>query len=160
MLIKDIINEVITLSESKEYNLPNGKWVVYKDDEFNSWWGFKVNSEGDQIGEALFAAYKRELLQDIKQVDASDPKYGLEEGMAWAKSGNKVVRKFRCSGGPRHGRIVSKPAQCFAPPDIKKRHRLKITKAKLGKRMARKSKKTKRVNPASKRVQAMNKRSR
>jgi hypothetical protein len=84
----------------------------------------------------------------------------LTEGMAWAKRGNKVVRKFRCVSGRRKSRIVSSPAQCFAAPDIKKRIKLKMTKARLGARMARKSKKTKRVNPASKRVAALNKASR
>ena len=84
----------------------------------------------------------------------------LDEKMAWAKRGNKVVRKFRCTGGRRKGRIVAKPAQCFAAPDIKKRNKLKITKARLGSRMTRKAKRTKKVNPASKRVAAMNKSSR
>ena len=84
----------------------------------------------------------------------------IPEGMAWAKRGNKVVRKFRCAGGKRHRRIVSSPQQCFAAPDIKKRMKLKITKARLGSRMVRKSKKTKRVNPASKRVAALNRTSR
>ena len=84
----------------------------------------------------------------------------IPEGMAWAKRGNKVVRKFRCAGGKRHGRIVSSPQQCFAAPDIKKGMKLKITKARLGSRMVRKSKKTKRVNPASKRVAALNRTSR
>jgi len=84
----------------------------------------------------------------------------LEEGMAWARRGNKVVRKYRCSSGTRKSRIVSHPAQCFAAPDIKKRIKLKITKARLGSRMARKRKRTMRINPASKRVQALNKRSR
>jgi hypothetical protein len=81
----------------------------------------------------------------------------IEEGMAWAKRGNKVVRKFRCDSGKRKGRVVSSPAQCFAAPDIKKRMKLKQTKARLGARMVRKAKKTKRVNPASKRVAALNK---
>ena len=80
----------------------------------------------------------------------------LEEGQTWARSGKKVVRKFRCSGGPRKNRIVAKMAQCFAAPDIKKRQTLKKTKARLGGRMIRKAKKTKRINPASKRVQALN----
>jgi hypothetical protein len=80
----------------------------------------------------------------------------LDEKMAWAKRGNKVVRKFRCSAGSRAGRIVSNIGQCFAAPDIKKRARLKLTKARLGAKMIRKSKRTKRVNPASKRVKAMN----
>ena len=81
----------------------------------------------------------------------------VEEGMAWAKRGNKVVRKFRCTSGKRKSRIVSSPAQCFAAPDIKKRIKLKMTKARLGARMARKAKKTKRVNPASRRIAALNK---
>jgi len=51
----------------------------------------------------------------------------IEEGQTWARSGKKVVRN------------------------------LKRTKARLGARMARKARKTKRINPASRRVQAMNK---
>jgi len=83
--------------------------------------------------------------------------FDINEKMAWAKRGNKVVRKFRCMSGPRTGRIVSDIGQCFAAPDVKKRARLKLTKARLGSRMTRKAKRTKRVNPASKRVKAMNK---
>jgi len=83
----------------------------------------------------------------------------LGEKQVWARSGQSVVRKYRCSGGRRNGRVVSNPAQCFAPVDIKKRLTLKKTKARLGSKLARKAKKTKRVNPASKRVQSMNKRS-
>jgi len=84
----------------------------------------------------------------------------ITEGMAWAKRGNQVVRKFRCSSGRRKGRIVSKPAQCFAAPDIQKRIKLKMTKMRLGSKMTRKSKRTKKVNPASKRVAALNRSSR
>jgi hypothetical protein len=81
----------------------------------------------------------------------------IEEGQTWARSGKKVVRKYRCTSGPRDGRIVAKIAQCFAAPDIKKRVTLKKTKARLGKRLSRKAKRTKRMNPASRRVQKMNK---
>ena len=81
----------------------------------------------------------------------------IDEKQVWARSGKKVVRKYRCVGGRRHGRVVSKVAQCYAAPDIKKRTRLKITKARLGNRLAKKTKRTKRINPASRRVQAMNK---
>ena len=84
----------------------------------------------------------------------------LEEGQTWARSGKKVVRKYRCSSGPRKNRVVAKMSQCFAAPDIKKRQTLKKTKARLGGRMIRKSKKTKRVNPASKRIQSLNKKRR
>lgn len=80
----------------------------------------------------------------------------LSENIAWAKRGSKVVRKFRCTMGPRKGRIVADLGQCTAAPDITKRNRLKITKARLGARMARKSKRTKRVNPASIRARKLN----
>ena len=60
-------------------------------------------------------------------------------------------------GGGRHGRIVSVPGQCYARSDPKKRANIKRMKARLGKRLIRKTKRTKRTNPASRRVQAMNK---
>lgn len=84
----------------------------------------------------------------------------LEEKQVWARRGKQVVRKFRCTSGPRKGRIVAKMSQCFAAPDVKKRATLKRTKARMGKKMARKARKTKRINPASRRVQALNKASR
>ncbi len=80
-----------------------------------------------------------------------------ETKMAWQRRGNKLVRKYRCTGGRRKGRIVSKPAQCFAAPDVKKRFRLRMTKAKLGARIARKSKRTMRTNPSSIMKQRLNK---
>lgn len=82
----------------------------------------------------------------------------LSEKQVWARSGQKVVRKYRCSSGARKGRIVSTPGQCFAAKNVKASLRLKRTKARLGSRMARKARRTKRINPASRRVQAMNRR--
>jgi hypothetical protein len=81
----------------------------------------------------------------------------LDEKRVWARSGKKVVRKFRCTSGRRKGRVVSKIGQCFAAPDMKKRFTLKKTKARLGARLARKARKTKRVSAASKAVQRLNK---
>lgn len=80
-----------------------------------------------------------------------------ETKMAWGRRGDKVVRKYRCTIGRLKGKTVSSPGACFAAPDIKKRIKLKMTKARLGTRMARKRKRTMRINPASKRVQALNK---
>lgn len=82
---------------------------------------------------------------------------GLEEKRVWARSGKKVVRKYRCTSGRRKGRVVAKIGQCFAAPDMKKRFSLKKTKARLGGKITRKARRTKRVNPASRRVQALNK---
>ncbi len=80
--------------------------------------------------------------------------------MAWARSGSKIVKKYRCTAGRRKGRIVSKPAQCTAPPDLKKRATLRRTKARMGSRIARKSKRTRRINPASRRLKRLNVRKR
>ncbi len=81
----------------------------------------------------------------------------LVEKQIWARSGKKVVRKYRCTSGQRKGRIVSRIGQCFAAPNVKAKIRMKKTRARLGSRMARKARRTKRVNPASIRVQKLNK---
>lgn len=79
------------------------------------------------------------------------------EKIVWGRTGKTVVRKYRCSSGKRQGRVVSKMSQCFAPLNFKQSARFKRVKARVGDRMARKSRRTKRVNPASLRVQALNK---
>ena len=98
----------------------------------------------------------RELITD-PVIESLDETLDLDEKQIWGRKGNKVVRKYRCSAGPRKNRIVSKLQQCFAAPNIKKRIALKRVKARLGSRIARKAKRTKRINPASIRVQRLNK---
>jgi hypothetical protein len=88
------------------------------------------------------------LIEEIETV--------TEARMVWRKMGNAIKRAVRCTGGRRKGRVVSKASQCSAPIDIKKRLTLKRTKAKMGKRLAFKSRRTKRMNPASKRVARLN----
>lgn len=80
----------------------------------------------------------------------------LNEKQVWAKSGQKLVRKYRCTSGRRKGRVVAQMSQCFAAPDLQKSIRFKKTKARLGARMAKRAKRTKKVNPVSKRVKALN----
>ena len=80
-----------------------------------------------------------------------------ETKMVWARRGKKVIRKYRCTFGRRKGRVVANMGQCSAPLDIKKRFILKRTKARMGARIQRKIQRTKRVNPASKRVARLNK---
>jgi hypothetical protein len=82
----------------------------------------------------------------------------LDEKMIWARKGTQVVRKYRCTSGQRKNRVVAKISQCFRPIDVKKRVQLKRTKARLGNRMARKARRTKRTNPASKRLKTLNRR--
>jgi len=73
----------------------------------------------------------------------------IDEKQVWGRTGTKLVRKYRCTGGTRKNRIVATPSQCFAPIDISKRATMKRTRARLGSKMARKAKRTKRTNPAS-----------
>lgn len=82
----------------------------------------------------------------------------MEAKMVWAKRGKKIVRKVRCTSGPRKGRMVSNAGQCSKPINLKKRMTLKKTKAKMGKRMTRRAARTKRRNPVSKRVARLNRR--
>jgi hypothetical protein len=81
----------------------------------------------------------------------------VEAQLVWARKGNKISRKFRCSVGQRAGRVVSNPSQCSKPIDIKKRMTLKKTKARIGGRMQKRAQRTKKFNPASKAVQRLNK---
>jgi hypothetical protein len=81
----------------------------------------------------------------------------VEAQLVWARKGSKVVRKFRCTVGQRKGRVVSDPSQCAKPIDLKKRLTLRKTKAKMGARLSKKAQRTKRINPASKAVQRLNK---
>lgn len=80
-----------------------------------------------------------------------------EARMVWRKMGKTIKRAVRCTGGRRKGRVVSKASQCSAPVDFKKRLTLKRNKAKMGKRMTMKARRTKRVNPVSRRLKTMNK---
>ena len=61
-----------------------------------------------------------------------------EARMVWRRSGSKIKRA--------------------APINMKKRMTLKKTKARMGKRLSRKSQRTKRLNPASRRLRTLNRR--
>ena len=81
-----------------------------------------------------------------------------EARMVWARSGNKIVRKVRCTSGRLKGKTVSSAAKCSKPVNIKRRMNMKKLKARFGKKMARKARRTKRFNPLSKRLKTLNKR--
>ena len=80
----------------------------------------------------------------------------MEAKMVWAKRGNKIVRKVRCTSGPRKGRLVSNSGQCSKAINLKKRFTLKKTRAKMGARMARKAARTRKRNPVSLGIQGKN----
>jgi len=74
----------------------------------------------------------------------------------FAKSGNKTVRKYRCTSGSRKGRVVAKAATCSAPTNVKSSVTLKSTKAKKGAKMQQKTRRTKSANAASVRATNLN----
>lgn len=76
--------------------------------------------------------------------------------MAWGKRGDKIVKKYRCLSGKRKNRLVNNQMDCSKTIDPKKRIQLKKTMARMGSRIARKAKRTKRVNPVSKMIQIKN----
>jgi hypothetical protein len=80
----------------------------------------------------------------------------LNEKQIWGRRGSQTVRKYRCTTGMRKGRIVATAAQCFAAPNIKARFAMKRTRARVGGKMMRKAQRTKRTNPASRRLTALN----
>ena len=81
-----------------------------------------------------------------------------EARMVWRKMGNTIKRAVRCTSGRRAGRVVSNIGQCSKPIDMKRRLTLKRTKARMGKRLTRKASRTKRLNPASRRLKTLNRR--
>lgn len=80
----------------------------------------------------------------------------VEAKLVWARKGKKIARKMRCTTGRRKGRVVSSASSCSKKIDIKKRFTFKRTKARMGRRMVMKTKRTKRFNPLSKRVARLN----
>ena len=79
-----------------------------------------------------------------------------EHEMVFSRTGNKLKTKWRCTSGTRKGRVVGNAKDCDTPIDQKKRAQMKVTRKTKSKVAARKSKKTKRVNPASKKLKTLN----
>ena len=71
--------------------------------------------------------------------------------------GISTTQKFSCSSGPRAGKRASNMAACFGPIDIAKRIQMKKTRAKTSARAARRSKRTKRIDPSSLLTKILNK---
>jgi hypothetical protein len=76
---------------------------------------------------------------------------------AWGRTGNKLTRKFRCTFGPRKGRVMASPSSCNKPIDIHRSRSLKQTKAAKGSQIKAKTKITRRTNAGSRRLQTLNK---
>ena len=75
---------------------------------------------------------------------------------AFGRRGNKVVKKYRCTSGPRKGRVVAKAGTCNAPKQVKQRQSMIRTRMRKGAAMKTKSRITKKTNAASIRTRKAN----
>jgi len=76
----------------------------------------------------------------------------------WSRTkAGKMVRKYRCTAGPRKGRIVSSPGVCTQPKRMSSVMSIKKAKARRGSAMNVKRSFTKRTSGPSVRLGRMNK---
>lgn len=145
----DMIDEDFDIGD--EVVIKRGRMVPRYDPE----WGIvvrKIIKEDDVMyGVCLEDNTEREVSGDeLVRIDETGK-------LVWARSGDKVVKKYRCTAGHKKGRLVKTLASCGKFPDIKKRFKFKKLLSQKGARLRRKARRTKRMNPASKRVQQLNK---
>lgn len=67
-----------------------------------------------------------------------------------------TVRKYRCTSGPRKGRIVAKPSTCNAPKKMKASMTLKKTRRSKGKTLDIKRSRTFRTSPTTQKLRRLN----
>ena len=75
----------------------------------------------------------------------------------FGRNQGKVVRKYRCTRGPKKGRIVAKPTTCSAPIRVSSRIAIKKAKARRSPLIKIKSRFTKRMSPNTRRLTRLNK---
>lgn len=82
----------------------------------------------------------------------------ITEGVTsvWGRSKGKIVRKYRCTTGPRKGRQVASPSTCNAPKRVKSMISMKKAKRR-GSAIKVKTSRTKKFYGASPRITKLNK---
>lgn len=67
-----------------------------------------------------------------------------------------VVRKYRCTSGPRKGRVVAKAATCNAPKKMSASNTLKKTRRRKGSSIDIKRARTARTSPTTQKLRRIN----
>lgn len=80
-----------------------------------------------------------------------------EAKRVWAKRGKKLKRMIRCTSGRKKGRTVASMGACSKAINVKKRFMMKRIRKRFNAKIVRKSKRTKKFNPLSKRLKSLNK---
>jgi hypothetical protein len=81
----------------------------------------------------------------------------VEAKRVWAKRGKKLKRMIRCTSGRKKGRTVANVGACSKAINVKKRFLMKRIRKRFNAKIVRKSRRTKKTNPLSKRLQRLNK---
>jgi len=81
---------------------------------------------------------------------------GIKQIFGRSKGGKTVGRKFRCTSGPRKGRVVGDPSTCMKPINVAQRIRAKQSRPKFKSRASLARKRTLRTNPVTKSIMKRN----
>lgn len=81
----------------------------------------------------------------------------IEAKRVWAKRGKKLKRMIRCTSGKKKGRTVANVGACSKAINVKKRFLMKRIRKRFNAKIVRKSRRTKKMNPLSKRLATLNK---
>lgn len=81
-----------------------------------------------------------------------------EHRLVWRRNPRtgKITLRWRCESGPRKDRTVPRVTDCSASPDVAQAQRMKKTRQRTKIRQAKRTGRTKRINPASKLLQRLN----
>jgi len=92
----------------------------------------------------------------IVELLEADTIYKRGGGKGGTHTSRVQSRKFRCTSGPRKGRIVAKVSTCHAPIKADAKQRMTVTRARAPKKAAWHAKMTKKGSPVSRAISGLN----
>ena len=98
------------------------------------------------------------VIDSAQEVDSHPDHSAIAEGVSQIfrrKKGGAPTKGFRCTSGPRKGRIVAKPSTCFMKTDPKKSAKIRKKRAIKAKIAGKKLSITKRTGAGSKRLKGI-----
>ena len=120
------------------------------------------NSEGTRSSATTYSGSKGDQTQDIvpqdivvENIEEHDDHSAIAEGISQIfrrQKGGKPTKGFRCSSGPRKGRIVAKPSTCFQKTDPVKSAKIRKKRQQKARIAGKKLAMTKRTGAGSKRL--------
>ena len=146
----DPFNRIIDIDYSHQVNIADPIIVgpQYNDGKYSVIDGNHRAATAQRAGKTIKAYFPVEKIEETGMIFARKKGKG---------GGVTTTQKFTCSSGPRAGKRVSSISQCFAPVDIAKRIQMTKTRAKTSAKAARRSKRTKRIDPSSLLTKILNK---